>query len=355
MINLDDLHALEANDPQGMLQRIAELPTQLRAAWQQIQSFVPPPSFRNVRAVVITGMGGSAIGGSLVAALAEPECRVPIVVNRDYHLPAFVDKRTLVIASSYSGNTEETLSATDEALRYGAQVVVITTGGRLSELARERKLPLVTFDYEAQPRAAVGYSFVLLLGVLVQSGLLRGKHKELSETVDVLERLQRLIGPEVPMERNPAKQLAQQLIGRVPTVYGAGILAPVAQRWKGQFNENAKTWAAFDQMPELNHNSVVGYQFPGHLPETAFVILLRCSLDHERVQVRYEVTEELLKQAGIKHTTIYAWGESPMAQMWSVLHFGDYVSYYLAALNGVDPTPVERIDFLKSRLAAARS
>ena len=355
MIELDDLHALEANDPQGMLQRIAELPMQLRDAWQQVQTFDPPPAFRNVRAVVVSGMGGSAIGGSLVAALAEPECRVPIIVNRDYHLPAFVDQHTLVIASSYSGNTEETLAATEEALRYGARLVAVTTGGRLAELAREHGFPLITFDYKAQPRAAVGYSFALLLGVLVRSGLLRDKRKELEETVDVLERLQRLIGPAVPSTRNPAKQLAQQLVGRVPTVYGAGILAPVAQRWKGQFNENAKTWAAFDQMPELNHNSVVGYEFPDHLRETAFVVLLRSSFDHERVQVRYEITAELLGQAGIGHKMVHAWGESPMAQMWSALHVGDYVSYYLAALNGIDPTPVERIDYLKRQLAAASS
>lgn len=347
---MDDLQTLKSGDPGDMLQRIAELPHQLQEAWQHIQAFEPPPSLREVRAVVVTGMGGSAIGGSLVAALAEPECPVPIVVNRDYHLPAFVDEHTLVVASSYSGNTEETLSATQEALEFGAQIVAITTGGHLAELARERGFPLITFDYRAQPRAAIGHSFALLLGVLVRIGLLADKTDELAEATDVLLRLQRLIGPETPTERNPAKELAHQLVGRVPTIYGAGMLAPVARRWKGQFNENAKTWAAFDEMPELNHNAVVGYQFPEHLRDTAFVIMLRCPLDHERVQARFEITAELLEQAGIEHTVVYAWGEGAVAQMWSVLHYGDYVSYYLAALNGIDPTPVERIDYLKRRL-----
>lgn len=350
MGDLDDLQALESNDPGRMLQRIAEMPAQLRAAWQQMQAFDPPPALRDVRAVVVTGMGGSAIGGSLVAALAEPECDVPIVVNRDYHLPAFVDQHTLVVSSSYSGNTEETLAATEEALGRGAQVVAITTGGRLAQLAQQHGFPLVTFDYQAQPRAAIGHSFALLLGLLVRVGLLRDRTDDLVEAADVLRRLQRLIGPQTPTARNPAKQLAGKLVGRIPTVYGAGILAPVARRWKGQFNENAKTWAAFDEMPELNHNAVVGYQFPQHLQDTTFVIMLRCRLDHERVEARFEITAELLEQAEIDYAVIHAWGESAIAQMWSVLHYGDYVSYYLAALNGVDPTPVTPIDHLKARL-----
>ncbi|MFQ5595201.1 MAG: bifunctional phosphoglucose/phosphomannose isomerase, partial [Anaerolineae bacterium] len=343
MLDLDDLDALRANDPADMLRRIGELPAQVREAWAAIQA-LPPLPHRDTHSVVIAGMGGSAIGGSLVQALAEPECRVPIAVNRDYHLPAYVDENSLVIASSFSGNTEETLSALDEALTIGASTAAVTTGGRLAEIAEERGIQIVRFSYDAPPRAAVGYSFTLLLGLLVRFGLLADKSDEIAEAIDAMLRLQRVVGPQAPADRNPAKDLARRLYDTVPTVYGAGLLAPVARRWKGQFNENAKTWATFDELPELNHNTVLGYQHPLHLNETAFVIILRSSLDDPRIATRFDITAELLEEAGIEHAMITSWGESPIAQMLSALHYGDYVSYYLAALNHMDPTPMPAID-----------
>jgi glucose/mannose-6-phosphate isomerase len=350
MIDLDDLDALRANDPANMLDRISELPTQVQDAWDTIQALTPltPHETHNV---IIAGMGGSAIGGSLVQALAEPECPVPIAVNRDYHLPAYVNENTLVIISSFSGNTEETLSALGEALSFEARTVAVTTGGRLAEIAQERGFLHVLFSYDAPPRAAVGHSFTLLLGLLVRFGLLADKGDEVAEAIDVMLRLQRLIGPQVPAARNPAKDLARRLYDKVPTIYGAGLLAPVARRWKGQFNENAKTWAAFDELPELNHNTVLGYQHPAHLGGTAFVVMLRSSLDDPRIATRFDITAEMLEQAGIDHAVITSWGESPTAQMLSALHYADYVSYYLAALNQVDPTPIPAIDYLKERLS----
>lgn len=353
MIDIDDLEALQANDPADMLSRIGELPTQVRDAWDAIQGFEPPPAYREVSSVVITGMGGSAIGGSLVQVLAGPECPAPITVNRDYHLPAYVNERTLVIASSYSGNTAETLSATEEALTFGAKPLAVTTNGQLADIAADRDFPMIQLSYDAPPRAAVGHSFTLLLGLLVQLDLLEDKTEDITEAVDVMQRLQRLVGPQVPTARNPAKDLARRLTAKIPTIYGAGILTPVCRRWKGQFNENAKTWATYDELPELNHNSVVGYQYPSHLSDTTFVIMLRSSLADERIQIRFDVTAELLEQAGIDYVMISAWGESPTAQLLSALHYGDYLSYYLAALHAVDPTPVKAIDYLKKKLAKA--
>lgn len=351
MIDLDSPDQFRANDPANMLKLVSELPAQVQDAWDNVQTVDLPPSYHNVDAVVVAGMGGSAIGGSLVQALAEPECPAPVAVNRDYHLPAYVDEKTLVVASSYSGNTEETLSGVDEALEVGAKLVAITTGGRLVELVSQRGFPLVTFDYDAQPRAAVGHSFTLLLGLLVRLGLLEDKATDVAEAIDVMQRLQRVVGAQVPAARNPAKDLARRLAGKVPTVYGAGILSPVARRWKGQFNENAKTWAAYDNMPELNHNTVAGYENPSHVRETAFVIMLRSSVDDERTQTRFDVTADLLEDAGLDHASIHTWGDSPTAQMLSAIHYGDYVSYYLAMLNEVDPTPIPGIDHLKQQLA----
>lgn len=335
-----------------MLSRISELPAQVRDAWDAIQAFEPPPAYHEINSVVVAGMGGSAIGGSLLQALAEPECPVPISVNRDYDLPAYVSDNTLVIASSYSGNTEETLSALDEALALGAKPVAVTTNGRLAEIATGQGLPLVQFSYSSPPRAAVGHSFTLLLGLLFRLGLLEDKTDEIAEAIDVMLRLQRVIGPQVPAARNPAKDLTLRMMGKVPTIYGSGILTPVARRWKGQFNENAKTWAAYDELPELNHNTVLGYEHPSHRHDTMFVVMLRSSLEEPRIQTRFEVTAELLEQVGIDHVMIASWGESPTAQMLSALHYGDFVSYYLAALNAVDPTPNPAIDYLKEKLGA---
>lgn len=349
-MDLDNLDSLRANDPADMLQRIQELPTQLETAWSTLERVDLPAAYRDVDNVVIAGMGGSAIGGSLVSAIADAESAVPVTVSRDYQLPAFVDGNTLVIASSYSGNTEETLSATDEARLAGAKLIAVTTGGRLRQLARDHNFPLITFDYDSPPRAALGHSFGLLLGLLDRLGLLEGKAAGVREAVDVLTRLQRVIGPAVPSARNPAKELAEQLVGRIPVIYGSGIMVPVTRRWKGQFNENAKTMAVYDELPELNHNSVEGYQHPTGIADIVSVVMLRSALDSSAVRLRFEVTGRLLEEAGIPYAHVDAWGDAAVTQMLSAIHYGDFMSYYLAALNGVDPTPVNQIGQLKREL-----
>ncbi len=353
-MNLDDPMLFSELDPSGMIERIGELPQQCRAAWALAQGIELPPAYGEVRHVVILGMGGSAIGGALLQGLVAGECAVPITVVRGYTLPAFVrGPRILVIACSYSGNTEETLSAFGEGLARGARLAAITTGGKLAALAQERGVPLVRFDYRSQPRAALGYSFALLLGLLCRLGLLRDYSADLEEAGRVMETWQAEIGPDVPTPRNAAKSLAGRLVDRLPVAYGAGFLSTVANRWKTQFNENSKHWAFFEEMSELHHNAVVGLGIPQAVRDQAVVLMLRSSLDHPRVQVRWEVTRELLLREGVAAETLQGRGESRLAQMLSLIHFGDYASFYLAMLNGVDPTPVETIAFLKQRLAEA--
>lgn len=353
-MNLDDPTRFSELDPNGMLARISELPQQCRAAWRLTQGLELPPAYGAVRHVVILGMGGSAIGGTLLRGLVAGECALPITVVRDYTLPAFVHgPETLTIGCSYSGNTEETLSAFGEALEQGTLPVVVTTGGKLAALAQEKGIPLLRFDYQSQPRAALGYSFVLLLGICWRLGLLRDYSADLEEAIRVMEEWQAEVGPDVPTACNTAKVLAGQIVGRLPVVYGAGFLAAVANRWKTQFNENGKHWAFFEALPELNHNAVVGFGIPRTVREQTIVLMLRSSLDYPRVQVRWEVTRELLLREGVVAETLQGRGESRLAQMLSLIHFGDYVSFYLAMLNGVAPTPVETIAFLKQRLAEA--
>jgi glucose/mannose-6-phosphate isomerase len=351
MIDLDNWAFFHEIDPDDMLGHIAELSQQCRDAWANVQSLELPYDYRQVNKIVVLGMGGSAIGGDLLRALVEPECAVPIAINRDYTVPAFVNAEALVVASSYSGNTEETLAAFEVAREKGAALVVITTDGKLAQQARELGVPLLTFSYKSQPRAALGYSLVSLVGIVQKLGFIGDKTTDLEEAVGVMEALQEEIGETVPSDRNLAKQLAKRLYGHLPVVYGAGHLAEVAHRWKTQFNENAKAWSFFEQLPELNHNAVVGYQFSEELAEGIVVVMLVSSLDHPRNKARFRVTQEILAKRGIAYETIEARGESPLAQMLSAIHFGDYVSYYLALLYEVNPTPVEVIDYLKERLA----
>jgi glucose/mannose-6-phosphate isomerase len=350
-MNLDNWTLFHQIDPDDMLGRIAELPQQCGDAWENVQSLELPPEYRQINKIVVLGMGGSAIGGDLLRVLAEPECALPIATNRDYTVPAFVNAATLVIASSYSGNTEETLAALEEARERDAALLAITTGGELARRARELGIPLLTFRYPSQPRAALGYSLVSLIGVMQKLGFVSDKSDDLKEAITVMQALQEEIGATVPVTENSAKQLAKRLYGHLPVIYGLGYLAEVAHRWKTQLNENAKAWGVFEPLPELNHNAVVGYQFPEELAERILVVMLASSLDHPRNKARLQVTQEILTKYRVAYETIEARGKSPLAQMLSAIHFGDYVSYYLALLYEVDPTPVRVIAYLKERLA----
>lgn len=351
-MNLDDYDGIKRLDADNMRARIAEFPHQCVLAWEQSQQLTLPPDLGAVSAITVVGMGGSAIGGALVQGLLADQCDIPITVVRDYALPASVQGPSdLVIASSYSGNTEETLSCFEQAQARNARTLAITTGGKLSDLALQADAPVVHFEYESQPRAALGYSFTLLLGVIHQLELVRDYSDDVREAADVMNSWQEEIGIDLPRARNRAKQLAETIVGGLPIAYGAGFLAAVANRWKTQFNENAKQWAFFEVLPELNHNAVVGFGIPDAVRDLCTVLVLRSAADPKRIQERWDVTLELLSREGVKAEEIYGRGRSALAQMMSLIHFGDYVSFYVALLNQVDPTPVESIAFLKERLA----
>jgi glucose/mannose-6-phosphate isomerase len=351
-VNLDNLN-LATCDPDSMHARIAELPQQCEDAWRLVEQFDLPASYKQASKVVILGMGGSAIGGDLARTLVESAATVPIAVVREYSIPAYVDSTTLVIASSYSGNTEETLSGLDLALAKGAKCVCVGTGGKIEQKAREAGLPFLKFSYSSSPRAAIGYSLICLVGILVKAGVANVPYADLQEASAVMRAWQAELRPEVPEERNAAKQMARRIYGRIPVVYGAGLLSEIARRLKGQFNENSKAWSFYEVMPELNHNAVLGYTNPEELRQKLFVIFLRSDYDHRRVGIRFDVTGDLLDKAGVARGTIQARGKSRLAQMLSADHFGDYVSLYLAYLYETDATPVPAISYLKEQLAKA--
>ena len=340
---------IRAADPGNMLGRIKELGRQMRDAWDIARVAELPPHYGDVRNIVVAGMGGSAIGGDLAAALLADDLRVPMSVHRDYGLPAYVGRDSLVIASSYSGNTEETLSSFAEAQTRGARVLVLTTGGRIAELARSANYPLVTFSYKAQPRAALGYSLGLVLGALVQLGFVRDLAPDVDAAIADVARLEERVHEGASV--NDAKRLAAELVGRVIVAYGAGAMGVMARRVKGQWNENAKNWSAFDVMSELNHNAVVGFPNPTIAREVLTVLLLRSDRDNPRHKLRFEVTRELLDRAQIAHRTLRFDGASMLSEVLQMVYFTDHVSFYLALLNGVDPSPVKSIDYLKERLS----
>ena len=352
MVDLDRLE-LARVDPDDMLRRIRELPLQCSDAWANAQTLHLPADYKKVSGIVVLGMGGSAIGGDLArtlvqAAFASP---VPITVSREYDLPAYANKNTLVIGCSYSGDTEETLSAFAQAARRGCKLLAVTTGGQIEADARSYGSPVLTFKYPSQPRGALGHSFVPLLAVLHQLGFIADPWPDLQEAIALMQSEARQLVPEVGKEHNPAKQMALKLFGKLAIVYGAGILSEVARRWKGQVNENAKAWAFYDVLPELDHNSVVGYELPKDVLPHLVVVSLEAPADHARVKVRQQVTRDLLQKAGVQVEAVRAQGKSALAQMLWTIHLGDYASFYLAALNGADPTPIPSIVFLKQRLA----
>ncbi len=347
---LDDTQFWERLDPGEMRRVVETFPEQIRkgAGIASAISFAAPSP---IQSVVLAGLGGSAIGGDVVRSIVGDRLRVPFLVNRDYGLPAFVGPKVPVIASSYSGNTEETLSACRQAQGMRAPIICITSGGQLAELAQRDGWPLVLIPSGLQPRAALGYSTLAVLGCLRSLGLLADMAADIEETAGILDQLVARYGGPVPTESNTAKRMAVSIHGSIAAIYSsAGILDAAAVRWRAQIEENAKNLAFHHLLPEMNHNELVGWELPGAILRQIVVIMLRDRDEHPQVQKRFELTREILSaKAGALHQ-VWSQGESRLARIFSVMFTGDFVSLYLAGLNGVDPTPVKVIESLKRKL-----
>ncbi len=349
-MNLDDLGSFSNFDTQDMLGHINGLPDQLQTAWE-LGLRQELPAWSDIRQVLVAGMGGSAIGADLLASFAALEAKVPIIVHRDYGLPAWANgKHTLVIASSHSGNTEEVLSAFETAQNKGCPVLAITTGGELAKQAFQAGIPAWRFVHHGQPRAAVGYSFGLLLAALAHLDLLPDPSAQVYGAVQAMRSQQDALKADVPAARNPAKRYAGQLVGRWVVVFGSDLLAPVARRWKGQINEIAKAWAQFEVLPEANHNTSASILNPEALFSQVIALFLGCSSSHPRNRLRSDLARQAFLLEGINTDYIEGRGDTPLAQQWTCLHFGDYLAYYLAMAYGVDPTPVAPIEDIKQAL-----
>jgi glucose/mannose-6-phosphate isomerase len=351
-MNLDDIANLQHIDKQNMLAEIDSLPDQLAQAWSLGQALPDPGSAQGVQQVIIAGMGGSAIGADLLAAYVASSCDVPVIVHRDYGLPAWAyGDKTLVIASSHSGNTEETLDSFESAMINGCRVLTVCTGGELAQRTKKHGVVCWIFSHKGQPRAAVGFSFGLLLRMFCRLGLVPDQSREIESAVTEMKKQQTSLAASVPAVHNPAKRYSGQLVGRWVTIYGAGILAPVARRWKGQINELAKAGANFEFLPEADHNAFAALVNPSDLlmPRT-MTLFIRCASDHPRNRLRSDITKQGFMLEGLNTDVYDAKGETPLAQMWTALHFGDYLAFYLAIAYNIDPTPVDALQGLKAAL-----
>ena len=348
---LDDPALYTSLDPTGLRQRLRDLPLHCMTAWSAAQAISLPEQGTPTDKVVIGGMGGSAIAGDLAADLASIQQAVPIIVVRDFRLPFPVDAGTLFIPCSYSGNTEETLSMFDQAVRARAKMIAIAGGGALAHKAGDEGIPLLTVDIESEPRSAVAYNLMALLGVLRRVGLVKIEEGEVSAAVESLSQSVSELCEDVPVENNQAKQLAVQLTDKVILVYGSGLFSAMARRWKSQFNENSKAWAFSEEIPELLHNSVEAYgsSFPSH--GQLMALLLQPVAGEADHPLHHTVVSELLLRNGIPHRVLLGKDCPPLSQLLSMLAMGDYVSYYLALLRGIDPSPNPSITAAKELLA----
>lgn len=352
MANLDNIKAMQELDLDNILGNIQDLPNQVEKTWEQWRQIPLPTHYVNAKSVLILGMGGSAQAGSIVSALAHQSSPIPIEVLRDYEIPGWVDKNTLIIASSYSGETEETIEALSAAAKLTDKIITLSTGGRIYSIGSRSKALHYQIKYSAEPRAALGITLTAVLAIFKKLNLIELTDDDLKETALLLRALRKKIDVEIPERRNIAKVLAGKINGRFPIIYASGNLTEVARRVKGQFNENAKTASYYEIIPELNHNSLVGLEFPSELRQKIFVLILQSKYDHQRNRLRQNITAQILEQKKIPYETMLIQpAPNPVSELFQVIMLGDYISYYLAMIYNVAPNPVKIVEFLKAKLA----
>ena len=338
-------------DPQDMKKSIYNFADNLRDAMAIGQQVSLTNTYTKIDNVIIAGMGGSAIGGDVNRMLLRDELNVPIYISRNYQVPAWAKAHTLVIASSYSGETEETLSAVADARAKGCQICGITTGGELLDVLQKNDCDTVLIPTGLQPRAALAYSFVPMLYLLKGVGLVASDaEQKLKKTADLLESLRDNYSK--ADEENETWSLAKRVHGTIPIIYGeTESTAVVALRWRSQFSENGKMLAFHNELPELNHNEIVGWENNPELFNHLSIIWLKDKSDHERVSMRQDVTGAILENVTKNQYEVAVAGDSRFERLLHLIHYGDWVSLWCAYLHNTDPSPIEKISYLKDQLS----
>ncbi|MCX6144468.1 MAG: bifunctional phosphoglucose/phosphomannose isomerase [Ignavibacteriales bacterium] len=342
---------IRKSDPADMFRCVVDFPLQVEEALRIGAGASLSVASDSVRSIVLTGMGGSAIAGDLLRSYLAEELRIPFLVNRSYSLPGLVDRNSLVIVSSYSGNTEETIASYRDAIRRKAAVLCITTGGEAERLASKHGHSCIKVPPGLQPRAALGYSFFPLLLALSRMAFIRPRPADISETVAALKKKSQIYA-DLKSPENNALQMAKRLQGKLPVIYSASDrFDAVNVRWREQICENSKHLAFGHVLPEMNHNEIIGWKVDRELLKKIGVVMLRDVGTHPRVRVREEITKSIIRKKASVVLEAWSEGTSLLARTFSLVYTGDWVSYYLAILNNEDPTPVKVIDYLKGELA----
>lgn len=353
MEKLDDIKAIKAVDASDMLTLLSEFSSQCKHAVALAHNFKISSIYQTFSNIVFCGLGGSAISGDVIKSYLIGEIGIPLVINRNYTLPNFVSRESLVFVLSYSGNTEETISAYYQARERKAKIIVISSGGRLAAKAKEEGVAFITIPSNLPPRAAFGYLFFPPLILLCKLKVIRNKQAQIKETIETLDNLRESqLKVEIKSKNNLAKKLAQDIFGRFPVIYASSDhLEGVVMRWRGQLAENSKNLSSSHFFPEMNHNEIIGWENPHRVLNKFLVILLRDKDDYLRTKRRIDITKSIIKLQNIPIREVCSQGKGLLSRILSLIYIGDFVSFYLAVLNDVDPTPVEKIEYLKRQLS----
>jgi glucose/mannose-6-phosphate isomerase len=336
-----------------MIGEINGLPDQLQTAWDLGQA-LPIPKLDDIQNIVLCAMGDSASAAELAAASIFSSLSLPVTVHRNYGMPAFADSHTLVVCISHSGNSEEVLDAFESAQKSKCALLAISTGGELTKRANAKNIPAWNFDYNGKDTTAVAYPFALLLALFSRLGFIPDPSKDIVEAVAMMKRSQQHIVPEVIAAKNPAKRYAGQLVGRWVTFVAPENLAPVARRWKTQINQLAKAGANFEIIPEASHNTLIATLNPNAtLNAHTMTLFMRAPGDHPRNRMRSDMMRQTFMLEALNTDVIDARGQSAIANLWTLILFGDYMAYYLAMAYGTDPSEEEAFVNFKSALSSA--
>ncbi|MFA5358585.1 MAG: SIS domain-containing protein [Patescibacteria group bacterium] len=351
---LDNQIKIKKIDQSKMLDSIKELPLQCRQAWYEAKKVKIPASYHNVKKIVVSGMGGSGLGGHVIQFLFWDRIKLPMQVINSYTIPACVDKDTLFLVSSYSGNTEETIDTIAPAKVKNAKIIAITKGGKIGKLVLNGKTPgyLIKEDHNlcGQPRMGIGYSVFGQLALLSRCGIIDIKDKDVEQVVNVLKKLNKKFAPNISTGKNPAKQIALKLHERVPVLVAADFLTGSVHVFSNQLNENAKTFACYFPISEMNHHLMEGLSQPKKYKKSLRFLFIQSKLYHPRNQKRIEVSKDVVESNSIDFIEHQLQSKTKFEQAFELLIFGSYVSFYLAVLNGIDPSPVPWVDYFKEQL-----
>jgi glucose/mannose-6-phosphate isomerase len=337
-------------DKSNMFEVLANFPAQLEEAFAIGSAITLPDELKSVDNIIITGLGGSAVGGDLLRSYLQYDIKLPIIVNRNYNLPAFADKNTLVIVSSYSGGTEETLSAYEDAKSKGCKILCISSGGQLSNMADNEGYYIIKLPKGYQPRCALAFSFIPLLMLMVKLGFISERDSDIKGLISRMkEKSAQYIT--VDEDNNPSIKLAHHIEAKIPVIYSsADILDVVNYRWRCQLNENSETLAFGNLLPEMNHNEIVGWRKNPEILRKFVTIYLKDRDDNPRIQKRMEIMKEIIKPYRELELTIESEGNTKLERIFDLIYLGDWISFYLAIFYKADPSEIENINILKSKL-----